>query len=173
MPQLWCHFWILFLSCPLIESLPQPHHVYWFTRISIRLKGRTARWVSPLCAVTPTILRSQFTVLIIGNKDNYQEWEWTLWGLAQFNNISHWIINDERTSIWQYKCSQKQSLEEPNPLLSFHGLVEFYFCTFPLLTQLKYIQPREAPLVSLISVSLEQSQCSWDLVLSLDTFSLV
>lgn len=69
--------------------------------------------------------------------------------------------------------AHKSSLLKNQTPYYLHGLVEFYFCTFPLLTQLKYIQPREAPLVSLISVSLEQRQCSWDLVLSLDTFSLV
>lgn len=51
--------------------------------------------------------------------------------LSQFNNTSHSIVNDERTLIWKLKCSQKQSLEEPNPLsnifLKFDIILLLYF----------------------------------------------
>ena len=68
----WCLFgtsivmssqlWILILISPLIKNLPYPHHLYHqLTQISIKSRGiktRPARWVSPLQAVTLTVLKS-------------------------------------------------------------------------------------------------------------------
>lgn len=81
-------------------------------------KTSPARWVSLEWAVTLTILKSQFTVTINRSTENYQEWGWALWGLGQFNNTSHCIINDERILICKCRCSQKHPLEEPDPLIN-------------------------------------------------------
>lgn len=102
------------LIYPLIKTLPHHHHLYHqLTQIPIRSKGsktRPAKMISLLWAVTLPILKrhSQWLLTLIElSRVRMNYW----WGFGQFNNTSHWIVNDERILIWNLKCSQKRCLE--------------------------------------------------------------
>lgn len=99
----------------LIKSLSHFHYVYHSNIHQIEgNEDQTSKMSLSFMSSNPNnfkeSIHSDLTVIkrIIKSKNELFE---ALVGLV----TCHWIVNDESILIWKHKCSQKQSLKEPDP----------------------------------------------------------